>query len=106
MDTLCRMAYDTTELPATLYIECVVQRFETGGKCHIFGFTMTSYCDHLSNYSIGRGVIKQLEDGGSQLIKPSQQMSTVCKALFPTDIHKDYDIPAELSSSNLGRRTS
>jgi hypothetical protein len=92
MDTMCDAAHETIESPATLYVENVVQWFETGGKCHIFGFTMTAYCGHLTNFSIGRGVTQQLEGGGTRLIKPGELMASGCKVLLPKDIHKDYDI--------------
>jgi hypothetical protein len=92
MITLCNTKHKTEESAATLFIDYVVQWFENGGKCHIFGFTMSAYCGHTTNYSIGRGVRQQLKDGGTRLIKPGEPMKTGCKVLLPADIFTDYDI--------------
>jgi hypothetical protein len=92
MDTLCDAAHETIESPATIYIECIIQYFETGGKCHLFGFRLSPYNGYLNNFSIGRGVTQQLEDGSTKLIQPGQQMSTGCMILLPTDIHEHYSI--------------
>jgi hypothetical protein len=91
METMCNFAHKTIELPATLFIEYVVQWFETGGKCHVFGFTMTPFCNHLTKYSIGRDVRQLLKDGSTRLIKAGAPMASDCTVLFPTDIHKHYN---------------
>jgi hypothetical protein len=92
METMCNKKYETTESPATLFLEYVVQWFETGGKCHIFGFRMTPFCGHITNYSFGRGVSQKREDGSIHYIKPGAPMQTGFTMLAPTDIHKHYNI--------------
>jgi hypothetical protein len=84
----CNQYHETTESPATLYLEECVQWLETGGKCHMFGFVKTMLPGHVASSSWGRGVSKA--DG--TLIMPGDPMATGCTVLFPTDMSKHYDL--------------
>ncbi|KAK5734455.1 hypothetical protein LTR17_008956 [Elasticomyces elasticus] len=92
MGEKCDPHHTTQESPATLFLECVVQWFETGGKCHIFGFTMTQYQGHFANFSIGRHYQQMLADGTYQPVFPGDRMATGFTSLLPKDMSVDYDI--------------
>ncbi|KAF9693483.1 hypothetical protein EKO04_008345 [Ascochyta lentis] len=89
MVTLCNKRHTTSETPATLSIEYIVQCFENGGKCHFFGCKFTPYVAHLFNYSFGRGIVYL--DGSGRLIKPGAPMHSGYKTPLPKDISKGYD---------------
>jgi hypothetical protein len=89
MVTLCNKRHTTSETPATLFIEYIVQCFENGGKCHLFGCKFTPYVAHPFNYSFGRGI--EYLDGSGRLIKPGAPMRSGCKTPLPKDIFKDYN---------------
>lgn len=84
MVTLCNKRHTTSETPATLFIEYIVQYFENGGKCHFFGCKFTPYLAHPFNYSFGRGI--ECLDGSGRLIKPGAPMHSGCKTPLPKDI--------------------
>ncbi|EAT82171.2 hypothetical protein HBH56_106820 [Parastagonospora nodorum] len=92
MATLCNRKHTTNESPATLFIETIVQWFEKGGKCHIFGFVMTPFIGHPTNYSFGRGRVQHMPDGKLRYIQAGEPMKTGCKTLLPKDMVTDYDI--------------
>lgn len=93
MDEACDKHHVTVETPATMFVEYMVQWYQTGGKCHVFGFEMVPYCGHFANYSFGRGLQQRMDDTGTMRdIKPGDHMKTGCTDLFPTDIKAHYDI--------------
>ncbi len=92
MTVNCNFKHLTEESPATLLLEHIVQWFETGGKCHFFGFTVTPFSNYPTSFSFGRGVTQRLADGTTRDIKPGEAMKTGWKVLFPTNIFKDYDL--------------
>jgi hypothetical protein len=92
MNEFCNRNHTTQESAATLFLEHVVQWFENGGKCHLFGFMMMPYQTHPATYSFGRGILRQQKDGSTRPIYPGSRMQTGCMVLFPTDMKKEYDI--------------
>ncbi|KAK3074928.1 hypothetical protein LTR53_002239 [Teratosphaeriaceae sp. CCFEE 6253] len=91
MDEACDKLHETHESPATMFLECVVQWFETGGKCHVFGFVMTPYVGHCATFSFGRGFQQKLMDGSCREIRPGEHMATGCTSLLPKTMATDYD---------------
>jgi hypothetical protein len=91
MTYYCNRAHKTVESPATLFLEHGAQWLETAGRCHFFGFVMTPFVGHPTNYSIGRGVVQKLSDGSERDIKPGEAMATGCIRLFPSDMFTEYD---------------
>jgi hypothetical protein len=91
MSDFCNVRYTTDESPATLFLEAVVQWFETGGKCHVFGCVMTAYIGHPTNFSLGRGVTRKLQNGLTAEIKPGDPMLTGWMTLMPSDLGQ-YDV--------------
>jgi hypothetical protein len=85
MNDYCNVRHTTNELPATLFLEAVAQWFETGGKCHIFGCVITAYIGHQTNFSLGRGVTRELRDNAK--IRPGDPMLTGWRTLMPSDLN-------------------
>lgn len=96
-DEQCDSHHITHESPATLFIEYIVQWFETGGKCHWLGCIMTPYCGHPSNFSFGRGLMQKVRDGPDVPIEAGDEMKTGCKVLLPYNMFTDYDITRRTS---------
>ncbi|KAI8931038.1 hypothetical protein NX059_012049 [Plenodomus lindquistii] len=80
MDTKCDSHHTTNESAATLFIKDVVQFYESGGKCHMFGMILTPFVGHVANYSIGRAVFQQVGYGTQKLI--NQAITRERGALF------------------------
>lgn len=95
MDTLCDPHHVTTESPATLYIEYVIQHFETGGRCPTLGMPLTHFLGTIRTYSFGRPVTQRLDQTDktkTREVTPGEHMKTGCTVLLPTNIHEHYDI--------------
>jgi hypothetical protein len=80
-NVFCDRRRKTKETPFTVLLELLVQWFETGGRCHIFGCRFTIFQNHLQSYSIGPAVYR-LDSQGNQtdeFILPGSEMRTGCK---------------------------
>lgn len=92
-DEICDEKNITQESPATLFIECVVQWFQRGGKCHFFGFIMSPFSRHYAAYSFGRAVVVEDKHGNVlRDVKAGEIMRTGCTRLLPKNMEDDYDI--------------
>ncbi|KAL2026770.1 hypothetical protein VTO58DRAFT_102750 [Aureobasidium pullulans] len=94
MDEVCDAANETEtyESPYTMLFEYVVQWFENGGKCPMFGFMMVPFPGHPQVWSFGRARFRRTADGSrGSLIEPGEVMRTGFRVLRPTNIHGDYD---------------
>ena len=85
----CDPKHTTEESPATMLIEYVVQYYETGGKCHLFGWRHTLWNSHISNYSFGRGVFQKMANGTDRPIRPGVHVKTGCNVLLPRNMKTD-----------------
>ncbi|KAG9755805.1 hypothetical protein KCU73_g5229, partial [Aureobasidium melanogenum] len=88
----CNKDHETIENPARLLLEAVVQWFETGGKCPIFGFRFVQQVGHPQTWSIGRAQFVKDEHGNKiRDIWPNDPMFSGCTQHLPTDMNKHYD---------------
>ncbi|EUC31584.1 hypothetical protein COCCADRAFT_27698 [Bipolaris zeicola 26-R-13] len=92
MTEMCNKHHTTDDSPATLFLEYIVQWFETGGKCHFFGFSMTAFRGHPTNFSFGRGLVQHMKDATSRNIQAGEPMQTGFMSLLPKNMATECDV--------------
>jgi hypothetical protein len=93
------------ETPRSMLIEFVIQWFETGGKCWLFGFRLTWVVGHIQCSSVGRGMYRYDRNGRpTEFIQAGAQMMTGCIVPSSTDSNLMVDI-TDMDEYDYTRRT-
>lgn len=77
----CNFQHDTDESPATIFLEIIMQWFESGGTYDFIRCEMTVFSGHPLRYSIGR----------ASHVPPGSPMITSWTTSSPTSLRKHFD---------------